>query len=133
MLRIVNARRSQLVDVEAKVILTTLSPEGGRKYHDLDLERRRVSFFPLSWTIVHPITESSPLWEMTREDLFALRAELLVRIQGLDERTSQLVQTRSSYVAEEIRWDVRFRSMFLPTHDGVPRIDLKRLGETEEI
>ena len=54
--RIANTRRSQIMDLEAKVLLSRreLLADGGakRRFYQLELERRRVTFFPLSWTIV---------------------------------------------------------------------------------
>jgi inward rectifier potassium channel len=130
MFRIANARRSQIIEVQAMVILSTVGPDGRRAYRELDLERSSITFFPLSWTIVHPINDLSPLHGITSEDLIQGRAELLIRIHGIDERTSQTVHARSSYTANEIEWNARFRSIFLPTEEGVPVIDLRRLGDT---
>ena len=65
--RIANARSSQLIDVEVQAILTKIEQVGGttvRKFHELELERNRVVFFPLSWTVVHPIGPESPMWGM---------------------------------------------------------------------
>lgn len=49
-----------------------MEPDGAsmtRRYAVLPLERNTVTFFPLAWTIVHPIDESSPLFGTTREEL----------------------------------------------------------------
>src|SRR6266403_1708612 len=70
--RIANARSSQLIEVQIKVILTKIEQVGGsavRKFYDLTLERNRVVFFPLSWTVVHPIDSASPMWGLTHTDL----------------------------------------------------------------
>ena len=37
-----------------------------REFIPLKLERERVVFFPLAWTIVHPIDETSPLTRLDR-------------------------------------------------------------------
>jgi inward rectifier potassium channel len=68
MFRITNARSNQLMELEAKVLFSRLDG-AARRYDQLKLERTRVVFFPLSWTIVHPITEESPLWGCTHQDL----------------------------------------------------------------
>ena len=49
-----------------------------RRYSPLALERNKVTFFPLSWTIVHPIDSASPLAGKTPEDLKGTQAEILV-------------------------------------------------------
>jgi Inward rectifier potassium channel. len=61
--RITNARSNQIIELGARVLLSRFEMVDGvriRKYYQLKLEREKVVFFPLSWTIVHPIDESSP-------------------------------------------------------------------------
>jgi len=61
--RIVNGGQSQLVEVEVRLVFTWLESVEGRRsreFYTLPLERRKVDFFPLHWTVVHPIDESSP-------------------------------------------------------------------------
>src|ERR1700681_3038246 len=56
--RIANGRSSQLIEVQIQVILTKVEQVDGitaRKFYALDLERHRVVFFALSWTVVHTI------------------------------------------------------------------------------
>src|ERR1700733_9517256 len=62
--RITNARSNVLMDLEARVLLMTVDPVDGqlkRDYFALPLERKTVYFFPLTWTVVHPIDSASPL------------------------------------------------------------------------
>src|SRR5581483_2590983 len=84
MFRITNARTNQLVELEAKVLFSYLDGSS-RKYHQLDLERTKVVFFPLSWTIVHPINEKSPMFGMTHEEFVAREAEFMILLTGIDE------------------------------------------------
>ena len=133
MFRIVNRKDNQLVDVSAKVLLTRRKKGGGlteREFLSLKLERNEVVFFPLSWTIVHPIDEESPLWGLTEAEFRASDAELLILLYGFDETFSQTVHARSSYREPEILWNVRFRSMFQPADDnGVISVDIRLLNE----
>ena len=91
-----------------------------------------MTFFPLSWTIVHPIDSASPLAGKTPEELERDEAEILVLLSGIDEAFEQTVHTRSSYRADEIVWNARFQSMFLPT-DARARVsvDISRVHEIE--
>ena len=73
-----------------------------RRYDQLSLERTRVTFFPLSWTVVHPIDEKSPMRGMTHDDLVAEDAEFMILLAGIDETFSQTVHARSSYKPDEI-------------------------------
>ncbi len=137
MFRIVNQRSSQLVDLHARVLLSRRRRDavtGDREFLNLELERESVAFFPLSWTIVHPIDEQSPLREWTAEDMMECDVEFLVLLNGFEETFSQTVHTRSSYKATEIIWGGRFRSMFNPTdEEGVISVDVRRLDEIERV
>ena len=62
--RVVNQRANNLMELEAKVLFMTVEGPPGqqrRDYKVLKLERHNVLFFPLTWTIVHPIDQHSPL------------------------------------------------------------------------
>src|SRR5215212_411426 len=83
MFRIINPRSSQLIDVQCKVLLSRRKQRDGATVNDrefiaLKLERDSVVFFPLAWTIVHPIDETSPLRNWTGEDLVECDAEFLI-------------------------------------------------------
>jgi len=136
--RIANARSSQLIDVQVQAILTKMerSPNGStvRRFYELPLERQRVVFFPLSWTVVHPIDSQSPMWGLTHEDLVAADAELLVLLIATDETISQSVHSRSSYEADEIIWNAKFANMFLRSEsEGIIGMNLNRIHEIERI
>ena len=63
--RIVNRRSNVLMELQAKVMLMTVEGPPGklaRKFQALTLERDSVYFFPLTWTVVHPIDEASILF-----------------------------------------------------------------------
>jgi inward rectifier potassium channel len=134
-LRIVNARSSQLIEVEARVMLSRLRADGSghRELLPLTLERDRVTFFPLAWTIVHPIDEASPLWGMSEEDLHAVDGEFLILLKAIDETFSETVHARSSYKADEVVWGATFQSLFNPPRDGVLSIDVGRLHRIEKV
>ena len=66
-----------------------------------------MAIFPLSWTIVHPIDDSSPLAGLSPEELQASEAEFLVLLTGFDETFAQTVHARSSYRADELVYGAR--------------------------
>jgi inward rectifier potassium channel len=139
MFRIVNRRRNEIIQLEAQVLFSSMEPDarGGtvRRYVPLPLERNKVTFFPLSWTIVHPIDAASPVAGKTAEDLDLAEAEILVLLSGIDETFEQTVHTRSSYRSDEIVWNARFQSMFLlPPDPGSPiAVDISRVHEIEPV
>jgi len=138
MFRLANRRRNEIIELEAQVLFSAMEPDGRgglvRRYKPLALERNKVTFFPLSWTIVHPIDEASPLAARTPEDLERAEAEILVLLSGVDEALEQTVHVRSSYRANEIIWHARFQSMFLQD-DARSRVavDITRVHEIEHV
>lgn len=131
MFRLTNGRANELLELEAKVLFSRVEGES-RRYDQLTLERTRVVFFPLSWTIVHPIDEKSPMFGLTKDDLVEKDAEFLVLLSGVDETFSQIVHARTSYKPEEIGVGEKFVNIFNPVRrDGTISIDVRKLGETE--
>jgi inward rectifier potassium channel len=131
--RIANARKNQILDFQATLILSWLE-DGTRRFHTLDLERRSVAFFPLSWTIVHPITETSPLHGETSASLRACDAEFLILLTGIDETFAQSVHARSSYKSEEVVWNAKFTNILrLPADGQSIAIDVAHIHEIETV
>jgi inward rectifier potassium channel len=134
MFRLGNERRSELVNLSATVTFARFQNCDGertRVFDQLPLERPGVLFFPLTWTIVHPIDQRSPMHGMTRQDLINDQAEFLVLITGTEETFSQVVHTRTSYSAKEIRWGAKFGNIYKPDGDGVIRVDLQKIDEID--
>lgn len=116
MFRIIHERDNELIDLNVEVTLSCLVvlPSGAktRKYYPLDLERNHVAYFPLHWTIVHPITEDSPLYNATEKSLNETDAEFLILVHATDETFMQQVHVRYSYHYEELQWGAKFEPMF---------------------
>lgn len=134
MLRVANERSNQLIEVEAKVMLSRRKPNGEREFRELALERQRVAFLPLTWTIVHAIDEASPLAGATWESLRECQAEFLVLLTGFDETFTQTVHARTSYRADEVVVGARFVNLLDPdSPDGILTVDVGRLHEIERV
>jgi inward rectifier potassium channel len=135
--RIVNRRSSQIIELSAQVLFSRFEGNGDaavRRFYPLALERTRVTFFPLSWTIVHPIDERSPLAGLTAQDLEAAGAEFLILLTGFDETLSEIVYARSSYRADEVVWGAKFADIFEHGREGrgmAIRVD--RLSSIERV
>lgn len=134
MFRIINNRPNQLINLEITVSLTRLEPKDdgtlARKYYALPLERSKITFFPGNWTLVHPITEESPLYGFTPEDIEKSDTEFLISFQALDDTFVQSVHTRFSYHYDEVRWGYKFKLMSDANNPTV--LDLNKLDEMEE-
>jgi len=134
MFRVANQRRNQLLQAEISVTLlrTERTAEGVevRRQHDLKLVRDHSSFFSLSWTIMHPIDESSPLWNQTAESLAAAEVELAILLTGTDETFNQTVHGRFAYTGGEILWHRRLADIVQRTPDGHRVVDYTRFHDT---
>jgi inward rectifier potassium channel len=137
MFRIVNGRSNQLIEIKAQVLFSRFVEENGRKsrrFDVLNLERPKVTFFSLSWTIVHPIDENSPLYGLTAEDLKKFDAEFLIFLSATDETLAQTVHTRSSYKPDELLWNVKFADIYVRDPNlGVTTIDVRKLSDVEKV
>lgn len=136
MIRIVNSRNNQLIEVEAKIMFSLLQEENGRvvrRFNMLELERSKVSFLPLSWTIVHPINEASPLYNLTEDDLKKGNAEFTILLSGMDETYAQIVHTRTSYKTHEIKFGYKFSNIYNEIESGEKiSIDVRKLSKVEK-
>ncbi len=133
MFRLVNPRKSQLLDVEASIVMSKLDPSSasGRRFHPLNLERSRIMFFPLHWVVVHPIDEASPLWGYDEAAFRADRPEFLVLLKGLDETFLETIQTRTSYDESQVVWGARFGDMYREPVGGRVSVDISQLSRCE--
>ena len=119
--RIANQRHNTLMEIEAKVLLVQIEKienQYNRKYFDLKLERNSVYFFPLTWTIVHPIDEDSPFYGKSEAEIKAFESEILILIKGFDDTFSQIVHSRFSYTANEVIWNAKFIRAFNNEENG---------------
>jgi inward rectifier potassium channel len=137
MVRMGNERVSQIVDatVTLSVLKSDRTQEGHfmRRFYDVKLVRSRTPVFALSFVAIHVIDEASPLFGMDHAAMQAVEVELLVTVSGLDETMGQLVHARSSYTADEIRFDHRYVDIFGVTDDGRRAIDYARFHDTEQV
>ncbi len=136
MFRMVNVQPGEISDVQARVSIALYEDRNGRRerrFHQLELERKSVEFFPLHWTVVHPIDAESPLRGFSPEKMHEAEAELVVQVNAHEETFSTRVTSRTSYRWDEMRWDVKFADVFVPTTDGVIAIDVERLDRTDRL
>ncbi|NES44465.1 MAG: ATP-sensitive inward rectifier potassium channel 10, partial [Moorea sp. SIO2C4] len=122
-----NERDNRILEAQLRVSLlryeVTLEGESMRRFYDMKLLRSQTPSFGLTWTVMHPIDQSSPLYGETPESLAEMEATLIITLVGIDETVSQTIHARHSYTASEILWDRRFVDMFHRKSDGSRIID----------
>ncbi len=130
--RLANKRMSTLLEMKVTVLLQMIVKEKigfSRRFVPLDLERDFILFFPLNWTVVHPINEESPLYGKGPEDLKEMDAEILIMVRGFDDTFGQTVHSRHSYLCSEVEWGAEFRPAYFTNDDGEVILDMRELHE----
>lgn len=133
--RVVNRRRNDLMEIQARVMLMTVEEKDGqptRQYRQLKLEREQVLFMPLTWTVVHPIDGESPMFGLNVQDLERLQAEVMILLKAYDDTFSQTVLARYSYRYDEIAWNQHFAPAFSVDLGGDLVLELQKVGELSE-
>lgn len=137
MFRIANQSRNQLIECEAELMVSLNVLEQDRIYRrffPLKLERNKINSLSLSWTIVHPLDENSPLYQLSKADLKDSNAEFIFMFKAFDDTYSQHVHTRYSYMADELIDDRKFSMMYERSHDGSTTVlNLDRINDLEEV
>ena len=133
MFRTANERHNQILEAQVKLTLVRdeISSEGQfmRRFYDLKLVRSASPVFALTWTVMHPIDETSPLYDMTTEDMANDNFELVVTLTGIDETVNQTIHARHSFLADEILFNMRFLDILSVSSDGRRVVDYTRFHD----
>lgn len=138
MLRAANARQNQIANATAKmhVLIQEVTLEGKkiRRIYDLELVRFDQPMFFLTWTLMHTITPSSPLYGLTAEQMASKDLIFLIRIVGFDEGIAQDIHMRQSYSHDQIVWGHQFVDVsHTDPHDHTIHIDYKKFHLTHPV
>ena len=136
MIRLAPFKNTTLTDAQAKMTLVIMTDEkDGRttnQFFTLDLELSSINTLTLSWTVVHPITAESPLYDFTKEDFSNTKGEIIVFVKAFDDMFSNTVIARTSYTFREILYGHKFLPMFHRDNEKDTTIlDLDKLNEME--
>lgn len=135
MFRTANKQKSQIIDAEVQIVFSRLEKIDGvevRKFYSIKPEYSKINFFSSTWTVNHPIDESSPLFGMTEEDFHKSEAEFLILLKGFDDSFAQNVHSRFSYRHDEIIWGAKFKNVHLTDGDGKFFVALDKISEYEK-
>jgi hypothetical protein len=137
MIRISPYKNTNFTEAEAKITLGMSVEENGKltnKFYSLNLEFAQVNSLSLSWTLVHPINEKTPLFKFTKEDFATVSGEIFVFIKTFDTLYSTIVAASSSYTFSEIFYGAKFISMFSRSTDNEKTIlNLDHLNKFESV
>jgi inward rectifier potassium channel len=125
MFRLAPFKNTNYIDAEANVNLAMSIEENGvlvNKFFALNLEMKKINTLTLSWTLVHPINEESPLYQFTASDFAAIKGEILVIIKTFDDMFSTTVAARTSYTFEEVVYGAKYEIMYAKNADNTRTI-----------
>ncbi|MGK4567420.1 ion channel [Flavobacterium sp. 3HN19-14] len=132
MLRMTPYKNTNFTDAEAKITLGMIVEENGKmtnKFFSLGLEMSKINALTLSWTLVHPINESSPFYNFSKEDFEDAEGEIIVYVKTFDEMFSNTVAARTSYTLNEFVYGAKFELMYTENEDKTSTIlHLNRLN-----
>lgn len=137
MIRTTPFKNTNFTDAEAKMTLGMSVEENGKrinKFYSLELELDKINALTLSWTLVHPITEDSPLYKFTKSNFKNTSGEILVFIKTFDDMFSNTVAARTSYTFDEVVYGAKFEPMYTRSTDNSSTIlNLDKLNEFNSI
>ncbi len=135
MFRIGNRKQNELIETECKIALAINNlVTKKREFHFLELERNQINFLPFTWTIVHPIDDKSPMFDITEPELEARDAEFVILIKSITDTYFQTVYSRMSYKPKEIVWNAKFTPMKQkPNRDGSISINLNEIHSYDKL
>ncbi len=125
MFRVCEYKGTNLTGVEAKLTLAYQTEENGtmvNKFFPLNLEIATINALTLSWTLVHHITDDSPLFGITEDDFKINSGEVIVLIKAFEDMFSTNVFKRTSYTFQEIFYGGKFSPMFTRSKDNTKTI-----------
>ncbi|MES2590073.1 MAG: ion channel [Bacteroidota bacterium] len=137
MFKMVNQRNNVLLNTSVNVML--IMDKGGSEdpfnklYFDIELENNEVNFFPLTWTLVHKISENSPFNGIGVKELIERNAEIVILVKTFDETYSQSLLRKHSYAQEQWKENVKFATNFTTNDKGEVELFVNQIDELIEI
>ncbi len=110
-----------LTNAEVKVTIAMIVEKNGKlnnEFFNVKLETSKINALALSWTLVHPINEDSPLFGFTENDFKITKGEILIYLNAFDDTFSNNVIARTSYTFDEILYGYKFTPMYSRSDTG---------------
>ena len=89
-------------------------------------QKQRNPVFVLTWTLIHRIDATSPLYGRDQEALVTARSRITVSIFGHYETIASSVYVLHEYPADQLFFDYRFVEIISDGDDGTRIVDLTR-------
>ncbi len=133
MFRFANSGNNQMIEAEVDLVVSMWNTDQDRRiFERLKLERSKINFFSMSWTIVHPLTKDSPLYGMTSADMQAQQVEIIAMFKAFDDSYARHIYDRTSYTHAEIVSGKKFVPVYEDQDDDMIHINMEKIGEFED-
>jgi len=138
MIRLANNRSNSVIDaqISLSVFKQETTKEGSKmmRIYDLNLVRKSSPMLLLTWLVMHPIDENSPLYGMNEINSNATELTIIATVTGLDETLSQTIHAKTTYQNTDIYWNWRFKDLFkIDETQNTQFIDLSELNSIQQI
>lgn len=129
MFRLANARSNRIMNaqIDFTMLKDEVTKEGIelRRFEELKLRKSKTPFFSLSLIGMHVVDETSPLYNMTDEQIKSSSIEFVVSLLGHDDTYGQTIHATKMYQAHELVCGGRFADILFRDKDGSRLIDFK--------
>jgi inward rectifier potassium channel len=136
MVRIANGRMTVLTDARAQLsaLMREETLEGAvyRRPRDLSLDRPHLPIFALTWTLMHPIDEASPLYGMDADELQSESVRLFLSLHAHDTALNADVQDMKDWGPEQVLFHSRYQDAVSFDEQGRTYADVARLSLVED-
>ena len=117
-------------------LVSEVEPSGQRFRYlvDLKLLRDDLSSFPLTWTVIHEVTEDSPLALLRTanpQTLAASGLRVMLSVTARDPSLGAHVYASATFAAQDIALDMRYADAVTTLSDEHAMADMRRLGVVE--
>jgi inward rectifier potassium channel len=134
MFRVANERRKTILEarIQAYLAIDERTSEGHRmrRLHPLTLNRDRSPLFLLTWTVMHPIDQHSPLHGRTPRELAASGADIVVSFSGIDETLERPIHAHHNYPISQVLFGQGFVDMMHEADGEGQSIDFANFNRT---
>lgn len=131
--RLGNLRKNRIVEARIRLVMlrSERTLEGSDFYRATDLKLMRERFtLTRSWTALHVVDETSPLFRDTPESLTTDGVELVVTVSGMDDTWMQTVHATHHYSAQQVAYGYRLVDV-LSESGNVITLDLAKFHDLE--
>ncbi|HWE45683.1 MAG TPA: ion channel [Caulobacteraceae bacterium] len=135
MVRIANGRMTVLTNARAQLsaLMREVTLEGAvyRRPRDLVLDRPHLPIFALTWTLMHPIDEASPLYGFDEETMNSESVRLFLSVHAHDTALNADVQDMKDFGPEKVLFNTRYQDAVSFDDQGRTFADLTRISLVE--